>query len=59
MTTKNDFQGALSRRTLVRGLTAAAAAALPFAAQAQMQRPPQLPPGMNPQPPRAMQGGVG
>jgi len=56
--TKSDETGGLSRRALV-GSMAAAAASLPFAAQAQMQRPPQLPPGMNPQSPRSLQGNVG
>src|SRR6478752_7618400 len=58
MTSNKDSKGALSRRTLVGGM-AAAAATLPLAAKAQMARPPQLPPGMNPQPPRTMQGGTG
>jgi hypothetical protein len=62
MTTSDDHNGpsrsALSRRALVGGM-AAAAASLPLAANAQMQRPPQLPPGFNPQPPRSMQGGTG
>jgi type 1 glutamine amidotransferase len=55
--TKPDDKSGLSRRALVGGI--AAAAATPLLAQAQMQRPPVLPAGMNPQPPRAMQGGVG
>ena len=55
--TKSDKTGGLSRRALMGGI--AAAAGTPLLAQAQMQRPPALPPGFNPQPPRAMQGGVG
>ena len=55
---KSDNKSGLSRRALMGGI-AAAAAGTPLLAQAQMQRPPALPRGMNPQPPRAMQGGVG
>ena len=55
---KSDNKSGPSRRALMGGI-AAAAAGTPLLAQAQMQRPPALPRGMNPQPPRAMQGGVG
>ena len=55
---KSDNKSSLSRRALMGGMAAAAASA-PLIANAQMVRPPVLPPGMNPQPPRAMQGGVG
>ena len=54
----SDNKSGLSRRALMGGI-AAAAASTPLIANAQMVRPPVLPPGMNPQPPRAMQGGVG
>jgi len=55
--TKPVNNSGLTRRALVGGI--AAAAGTPLLARAQMVRPPALPPGMNPQPPRAMQGGVG
>lgn len=51
------FDDRLSRRALMGGI--AAAAGTPLFAQAQMQRPPALAPGFNPQPPRSLQGGVG
>jgi hypothetical protein len=54
---KSDNKSGLSRRALMGGI--AAAAGTPLLAHAQMVRPPALPQGMNPQPPRAMQGGVG
>ena len=64
MTSNGNSTGKLSRRFIVGG-GLAAAAGLPLVAQAQqmanpaMERPPQLPQGMNPQPPRSMQGGTG
>jgi type 1 glutamine amidotransferase len=64
MTSNSNSTGKLSRRFIVGG-GLAAAAGLPLVAQAQqmanpaMERPPQLSQGMNPQPPRSMQGGTG